>query len=79
MDKDALAAATAELNKVGDQARATVASAHAIGQAAVENTERAANKAIASAKSGDKSSIVLVAAVAIAVAGLVYGLVHSHV
>ena len=78
MNDDTLAAAKAELKQAGDQARATVESAHAIGTKAVENTAAGAQRVLAEAKSGDKSSIVLVAAVATAVAGLVYGLVHSH-
>ena len=72
------AAAKAEIAKVGEQGRATAESLNRIGEKAVGNVEAAGHKVIAEAKAGNPSSIVMLIVVGVAVAGLVFGLVHTH-
>ena len=77
MSDEITAAAKAEIARVGQQAGDAIRAGHDASAKALGNVERAAHEQLARAKGGDKASIVTIVIVAIAVAGLVYGLVHT--
>ena len=78
MSDEITAAAKAAIDEVKDHGMKVAEAAHRAGEKAVGNVERAAHDQIARAKAGNPASIVTIFIVVIAVAGLVYGLVHSH-